>query len=196
MKKKFLCLTAAAVLLAQQSIMALGATNPSSTAAPAISHERNDSNATSKPLDLSGLGINGSATNQAGSSNYGITVSGSNVRFASDKEVKDNLPAYAAEDVFTINSGTTALYRVIGTPDLVGYNPLIPVQTVVADGATDTLSFSVYVPNLVAGLTNVEILYFNIDTKQWERTVPTVDFSSKTVSVALKSGTPFTVIYK
>lgn len=200
MKKKVLCLTAAVILMAYQATMAMAASSPS--AAPAVSshRDRDDSRASSQPLDLDALGItNGSAKNDASVINHGVSVAGHgvNVRFASDAEVKESLPWYAAEDVFTINSGTTALYRVVGTPDLVGYNPLIPVQTLVADGTADAVSVSVYVPNLIEGLNNVQILYFNPDTKQWEMAAPAaVDFASKNVAVSLKNGTPFTVVYK
>ena len=222
MKKKLICLAVAGALLAMQATMAFGANSPST--APVISGGSSSglgSSASSKPLDLGALGISGSADNQAGGSNFGITVSlntgnagnagtsdnagaagnagggtVTNVRFASDAEVKEMLPWYAAEDVFTINAGTKALFQVVGTADLVGYNPLIPVQTMVADGAADAVSVSVYVPNLMEGLTNVKILYINPDTKQWETTIAAVDFATKTVSVSLKSGTPFTVIYK
>lgn len=229
MKKKFICL-AAAVLLAQQSFVALGALNSSNTAGAVVSgHDRDDSKATSKPLDLDSVGAKGSASNQASTTNYGVSISGSaqasgssetgstsgayagsnntygnsngvTFRFASDEETKDALPWYAAETVFTINSGTTPLYRATGQPDLVGYNPLIPVQTLVVEGASvdpnAVYGVSVYVPNLVEGLGNVEMYYFNIDTKQWEKFVPVIDYATKNVYVALKPGTPFTVIYK
>lgn len=205
MKKKVISLVVAGALLAMQATVAFGAINSSPGAAPVISGGGSGSSlgssASSKPLDLGSLGISGPAKNEAGGSNFGITLSANsgngtnNARFASDAEVKDLLPSYAAEDVFTINAGTKALFQVIGTPDLVGYNPLIPVQTVVTD-STEPTNMSVYVPNLVEGLTNVKILYFDPDTKQWETTVVPVDFATKTVSVSLKSGTPFTVIYK
>lgn len=216
MKKKLICLVVAGALLAMQATMAYGAGSTSTSAVITSSRGGSGSSvgssAKSKPLDLKSLGATGPASNNAGSSNYGVTVSVSNaaggnaaggnaaggaasVRFASDAEVKDLLPAYAAEDVFTINAGTKALFQVVGTADMVGYNPLIPVQTVITD-STEPVNMSVYVPNLVEGLTNVKILFINPDTKKWETTIAAVDYATKTVSVALKSGTPFTVIYK
>lgn len=200
MKKKILCLTTAVVLMACQATAALAAVSPSTAPVVSSGHDRDDSGASSQPLDLKSFGITtDSARNEGGSSNHGISISagGQNVRFASDAEVKENLPWYAAEDVFTINSGTTPLYRVVGTTDLVGFNPLMPVQTMVAEGTTEAVTFSVSIPTLIEGLNNIQILYFNPDNKQWEMTAPSaIDYATKTISVSLKNNTPFTVVYK
>ncbi len=48
---------------------------------------------------------------------------------------------------------------------MVGYVPLAPVQTALAG---DGVSLNLYVPNLVEGLNDVQILYYNQTTKAWE----------------------------
>ena len=109
-----------------------------------------------------------------GSAGNSITVGNTEVRFASNEEVKESFSQTVVETINTINSGTTPLYRAIGTPETVGYNPLIPVQTlVVTDAATQTkleekVTVSLYVPNLVEGLNDVQLLYYNTVTKKWE----------------------------
>lgn len=191
------------------------------------------SSSSSKPLDTtssSGAGITGGVTGTeaagvilsqdtatggvvsggnvseggaAGSGSTSISVGETIVRFATNEENKTIFSEKVVETINTINSGTTPLYRAIGTPEVVGYNPLIPVQTLVAEDATtqtkktEPVIVTLYVPNLVENLNNVQILYYNNDTKQWEFVAPTaVDFTTKQISVQLKGDTPFTVVYK
>lgn len=117
--------------------------------------------------------------------------------------MKERFSQTVVETINTINSGTTPLYRAIGTPETVGYNPLIPVQTlVVTDAATQTkleekVTVSLYVPNLVEGLNDVQLLYYNTVTKKWEFMAPAaIDYATKQVTVTLGSDTAFTVVYK
>ena len=215
MKKRYIGIILAAMMTAQP-LAAQGAVNPSPNTKPVVtpSKDRDDSNASSKPLDKTGsegTGITGAATGSGGlvggsttggtatggtagggSASNSITVGNTEVRFASNEEV-----------INTINSGTTPLYRAIGTPETVGYNPLIPVQTlVVTDAATQTkleekVTVSLYVPNLVEGLNDVQLLYYNTVTKKWEFMAPAaIDYATKQVTVTLGSDTAFTVVYK
>lgn len=117
--------------------------------------------------------------------------------------IATGLAADVVEDINTINSGTQPLYRTIGTADLVGYSALTPVTTVVAteaavkDPQTGKVALTVYVPNLLEGLNEVQILYYNKATHQWERVTPAaIDYATKQITLNVDDGTPFTVIYK
>ena len=94
----------------------------------------------------------------------------------------------------TINAGIEPLYRTIGTTNMVGYVALAPIQTVVATGE---ISVTLTVPNLIQGLNDIQILYYNSTTKAWELMAPTaIDYATKTISVNLSGTTPFTIVYK
>ncbi len=208
-----------------QPLMVLAAENPSANANVVVRPSRDNgsgSSSSSKPLDTSvalgpgltggvigntAVGItisNGTATGSAsGNSGAALSLGDITVRFATNEENKESFPWNVVETINTINAGTTPLYRAIGTPDTVGYNPLIPVQTLIAEDAatqakrTDSVTVTLYVPNLIENLNNVQILYYNEETKKWEFMAPSaVDFTTKQISVMLKGNTPFTVVYK
>ncbi|WP_294143734.1 hypothetical protein [uncultured Clostridium sp.] len=223
MKKRYIGIVLAAMMMAQP-VMAQGAVNPSPNTKPVVtpSKDRDDSNSSSKPLDTTGsagAGITGAATGSgglaggtatggtagggSGSAGNSITVGNMEIRFASNDEMKESFSQNVVETINTINSGTTPLYRAIGTPETVGYNPLIPVQTLVmTDAATQTkvdekVTVSLYVPNLVEGLNDVQLLYYNTVTKKWEFMAPAaIDYATKQVTVTLGSDTAFTVVYR
>lgn len=232
MKKRYIGIILAAMMMAQP-VAAQGAVNPSPNTKPVVtpSKDRDDSSSSSKPLDTSGstgAGIAGAATGSgglaggitvggteggtatggttggaSGSAGNSITVGNTEIRFASNDEVKESFSQNVVETINTINSGTTPLYRAIGTPETVGYNPLIPVQTLVmTDTATqaktdEKVTVSLYVPNLMEGLNDVQLLYYNTVTKTWEFMAPAaIDYATKQVTVTLGSDTAFTVVYK
>lgn len=228
MKKRYIGIILAAMMMAQP-VAAQGAVNPSPNTKPVVtpSKDRDDSSSSSKPLDTSGgtgAGIAGAATGSgglaggitaggteggtatggaSGSAGNSITVGNTEIRFASNDEVKESFSQNVVETINTINSGTTPLYRAIGTPETVGYNPLIPVQTLVmTDTATqaktdEKVTVSLYVPNLMEGLNDVQLLYYNTVTKTWEFMAPVaIDYATKQVTVTLGSDTAFTVVYK
>lgn len=192
MKKKCVGLLVAAALMIQP-MTAMAAVNPSATARPTVSHSggsgtssRSESLKTGK-LDQSAAPVvsNTATGNAAGSVSF-ITDNAS-LREAGFSED-------LIEKINTINAGTEALYRTIGTTDMVGYVPLAPVQTAVAGNGT---SMNLYVPNLVAGLNNVQILYYNQTTHAWEMMAPAaINYETKEIFVNLSGTTPFTIVYK
>ena len=98
------------------------------------------------------------------------------------------------EEINTINAGVEPLYRTIGTNNMVGYVPLAPVQAAVVSGST---TVTMYVPNLVEGLNDVQILYYNQATHTWELMAPSsINYATKEISVTLSGTTPFTIVYK
>ena len=77
---------------------------------------------------------------------------------------------------------------------MVGYVPLAPVQAAVVSGST---TVTMYVPNLVEGLNDVQILYYNQATHTWELMAPSsINYATKEISVTLSGTTPFTIVYK
>lgn len=192
MKKKCVGLLVAAALMIQP-MTAMAAVNPSATTKPTVSRSdgggtssRSESLKTGKLDQSAALVVSNTATgNVAGSVSF-ITDNAS-LREAGFSED-------LIEKINTINAGTEALYRTIGTTDMVGYVALAPVQTAVAGNGT---SVSLYVPNLIAGLNNVQILYYNQTTHAWEMMAPAaINYETKEISVNLSGTTPFTIVYK
>ena len=116
--------------------------------------------------------------------------------FSTDRSTYQNagLAWDVIEKIETINAGVEPLYRTIGTTDMVGYVPLAPVQAAVVSGeATVTM----YVPNLIEGLNDVQILIYNQNTHSWEKVAPAaINYATKEISVNLSGTTPFTIVYK
>lgn len=146
-----------------------------------------------------GGGSNRSASMRSGQLNQGdapVVNNGSNVPFITDTNalLEAGFSWDLIEKINTINAGTEALYRTIGTNNLVGYVPLAPVQTaLLGDGA----SLELYVPNLVEGLNDIQILFYNQSTKTWDLKAPDrIDYAAKEISVNLSGTTPFTIVYK
>lgn len=123
-------------------------------------------------------------------------TAGSSVSLSTDRSVYENagIAWDVIEKINTINAGVEPLYRTIGTNNMVGYVPLAPVQAAVVSGST---TLSLYVPNLVEGLNDVQILYYNQATRTWELMAPTsINYATKEISVTLSGTTPFTIVYK
>ncbi|MEG0813447.1 MAG: hypothetical protein RSE05_02380 [Clostridium sp.] len=132
-----------------------------------------------------------------------VTIGNNKVSFAVGKALTAGLSAQVTETVEEINSGTRPLYQAIGTPLAVGYSALTPIQSIIATdittqtAATAPVSLTFYIPNLIQGLNNIQILYYNQTSKSWEMMAPTaIDFATKQVTVALPSSTPFTIVYR
>ncbi|MEG2426980.1 MAG: hypothetical protein RSB58_00900 [Clostridium sp.] len=132
-----------------------------------------------------------------------VTIGNNKVSFAVGKALTAGLSAQVTETVEEINSGTRPLYQAIGTPLAVGYSALTPIQSIIATdittqtAATAPVSLTFYIPNLIQGLNNIQILYYNQTSKSWEMMAPTaIDFATKQVTVGLPGSTPFTIVYK
>lgn len=124
------------------------------------------------------------------------SAAGGSIAFSTDRAVYESagLSQDVIEKINTINAGTEPLYRTIGTTDMVGYVPLAPVQAAVVSGSS---TVTMYVPNLIEGLNDIQILYYNQATHTWEKMAPSsINYATKEVSVNLSGTTPFTIIYK
>ncbi len=98
-----------------------------------------------------------------------------------------------------VNAGLSTIQSLPSDTDLAGYNPLVRIQNMETTPSTDgqPIQFSIYVPNLVEGLNNIQILIQNPSTGKWELVAPTaVSTGTKTVTVSLNYAGPLTVVYK
>ena len=98
-----------------------------------------------------------------------------------------------------VNAGLSTIQSLPSDSDLAGYNPLVRIQNMETTASTDgqPIQFSIYVPNLVEGLNNIQILIQNPSTGKWELVAPTaVSTGTKTVTVSLNYAGPLTVVYK
>ena len=133
---------------------------------------------------------------QAPAPTSGADAAGGSVVFSTDRATYQNagLAWDVIEKIETINAGVEPLYRTIGTTNMVGYVPLAPVQAAVVSGET---TVTLYVPNLMEGLNDVQILIYNQKTHSWELSAPAaINYATKEVSVNLSGTTPFTIVYK
>ena len=112
------------------------------------------------------------------------------------------LPENVVNAINGINSGQP-LNQVISDVDLTGYNALVGTHAIVTkDAVTNTektgpVEVPLYVPNLVDGLGEVQVLFYNNLTGTWTVIQPSrVDAASKTIWFNIPNSGTFSVIYK
>lgn len=101
-----------------------------------------------------------------------------------------------------INAGRP-LNQVVQGVDLTGYNALTGTHAIItkdaATGAVKTgaVEVSLYVPNLVSNVNNVQVLFYDNATGQWQL-IPAVkvDPVTKTVAVNVPGSGTLSVVYK
>lgn len=125
---------------------------------------------------------------------FGNTNTGVGVTFTENfgASISDN-------QIAQVNAGLSTIQSLPSDSDLAGYNPLVRIQNMETTASTDgqPIQFSIYVPNLVEGLNNIQILIQNPSTGKWELVAPTaVSTVTKTVTVSLNYAGPLTVVYK
>ena len=179
MKRKYVGVLTAVVLMAQPF---------TSFAANSIVSTPSRDNVSSATREMTSGELNASSAPTG--------TAGGSVAFSSDRAVYENagLANDVIEKINTINAGVEPLYRTIGTTNMVGYVALAPIQAAVVDGSA---TVNMYVPNLVEGLNDVQILYYNQATHTWELMAPAgINYATKEISVNLSGTTPFTIVYK
>ena len=136
-------------------------------------------------------------TNGAGSNTADVSAV-----FAVGNAETAGLPETVVSSINSINSGTD-LSAAVGNPDLAGYAALTKTAAVVLQDATTKgvankeTTVTLYIPNLVEGLQNVKILYYENATGQWKVVDPAaIDFSKKTVTFNMYGSGTVTVIHK
>ena len=112
------------------------------------------------------------------------------------------LPENVVNAINGINSGQP-LNQVISDVDLTGYNALVGTHAIVTkDAVTNTektgpVEVPLYVPNLVDGLGEVQVLFYNNLTGTWTVIQPSrVDAASKTIWFNIPNSGTLSVIYK
>ena len=226
MRKKYLAITLLASALAVQSIVPALASSSSSSDdnEPAYDVTVYDPNASTtvtvgeNGVKTTGVGTSTSAngssiavvvetTTPSGTpitvNENGEAVIGNKiVGFAGGNAATAGLPAAVVDTINAINSGRT-LSEVVTGVDVSGYNALTGTNAVAtknaATGAVEDTATEVvlYVPNLVDGLGNVSILYYNNATGTWMVIPATqIDPVTKLVYATVPGSGTLSVVYK
>lgn len=113
------------------------------------------------------------------------------------------LPNGIVDTINAINRNKADLANVGTGLDLKGYNALIGTHAIMTYQAgtkvekTGDVSIDLYVPNLVDGLGDVEVLFYNNMTGRWQLIKPaSVNTKTKVVTVTIPNSGTISVIYK
>lgn len=137
-------------------------------------------------------------TNSKGQAVIGDTAVG----FAPSVAATAGLPENVVSAINEINAGKP-LNEAVQNLDLTGYNALTGTHAIITMDAntgavkTGAVEVSLYVPNLVENLANVQVLFYDNATGQWEL-LPAVkvDPVTKTVAVNVPGSGTLSVVYK
>lgn len=136
-------------------------------------------------------------TNGAGSNTESVSAV-----FAVGNAETAGLPEAVVSSINSINSGV-ALATAVGNPDLAGYSALTRTAAVILQDTTTKgvankeATVTLYIPNLIEGLQNVKILYYENATGLWRVVDPTaIDFNKKTVTFTMFGSGTVTVIHQ
>lgn len=112
------------------------------------------------------------------------------------------LPSELSNTITAINRGDSLADTVKGV-DLTDYKALIQTSTItIKDKVTGkevktSVIIEVYVPNLIAGLKGVQVLFYDNETGKWSLLNPeNIDFVNKRLSVKITGSGTFTIVYK
>ncbi|MBT9779487.1 hypothetical protein GPL15_23700 [Clostridium sp. MCC353] len=138
-----------------------------------------------------------------GTSTAGMTTIGdTKVGFVDGDAATAGLPSQTVEAIKAINAGT-ALSEAVKDANLSGYAALTSVRAfVMKDAATNqektgSTTVSLYVPNLLQNLKNVQVLFYDNHTGIWSLINPVnVDASKKTVTVVVNGSGSMSVVYQ
>ena len=210
MKKRWIGILLAAALVAAQPASAFAAQSPNTNVSISGSDSNgyyDDSNSGSKTTGSSAASNTGTTSANAvsveGASASGTAVIGdTQVGFATGEAATAGLPAQTVAAINAINAGNT-LADVVKDVDLNGYSALTSVQAIVAKDVntnqpkTGEVAVSLYVPNLVQGLNNVQVLFYDNATGLWKLINPAnVDVANKKITVNISGSGSFSVVYK
>lgn len=173
MKKKVLAAILTAVMVAVQPVTILAAPSPNTSS-------------------------DGQSLNQNGA---GSKTENVNAAFAVGTAETAGLPDAVVSSINNINTGTS-LADAVGNPELAGYAALTKTAAVVVEStvtkavANQEVTVTLYVPNLVDGLQNVKILYYENATGLWKVVNPdAIDFNNKTITFNMFGSGTVTVIH-
>ena len=137
-------------------------------------------------------------TNSKGEAVIGDTA----VAFADSVAATTGLPSNVVSAINDINAGKPLNEAVQGV-DLTSYNasnrntPIITKDAATGTVKTGAVEVSLYVPNLVSNVNNVQVLFYDNATGQWQL-IPAVkvDPVTKTVAVNVPGSGTLSVVYK
>ena len=212
MKKRWIGILLAAALVAAQPASAFAAQSPNTNVNISGSDSDSDgyyddSTSSSKTTGSSAASSTGTTSANAvsveGASASGTAVIGdTQIGFATGEAATAGLPAQTVATINAINAGNT-LADVVKDVDLNGYSALTSVQAIVAKDVntnqpkTGEVAVSLYVPNLVQGLNNVQVLFYDNATGLWKLVNPAnVDVANKKITVNISGSGSFSVVYK
>ena len=112
------------------------------------------------------------------------------------------LPESVVSAINGINSGRP-LNEAVPDVDLTGYNALVGTHAIVTKDAatnaekTGAVEVPLYIPNMVDGLGDIEVLFYDNMTGTWKGIKPNkVDIGSKMIWFEVPNSGTFSVIYK
>ena len=211
MRKRIATIALVAALAASQAVISYAANSPGT--GPVIGGGDSDYDIGERVDRVLGKGTVGTAqgVNTVKISRTGITTNSKGQvivgdtaleLIAGDERAVAGLPESTVTTINGINSGSPLNGVVPGT-NLEGYSALISTHAIVTkDAATDTekagmVEVPLYVPNLVDGLGEVQVLFYNNLTGTWTVIQPNrVDAASKTIWFNIPNSGTLSVIYK
>lgn len=195
MKKKIAILMLTAALAASQGMTAMAARSSSSSSS--VYTSTTTSTADSNPTGFV------SSTGSVSDNGRSITIGESKFHMvAGAKDQVAGLPQSIVTSINSINAGTDLTQAGTGL-DLTGYKALVKTTAMMLFDKTTGLEkktpseIPLYVPNLVDGLGDVQVLFYNNFTGRWQMIKPTsVDYSKKEVKFSLPCSGTYTIVYK
>ncbi len=186
MKKRAFAILLTAALVAVQPISAF--------AASSVSTGGSSVTTTNPTVTADGQSL---STNGAGSKAADVAAV-----FAQGAAETAGLPEQVVASIASINSGAN-LASSVGKAELEGYAALTKTAAVVLNDKTTNavankeVPVTLYIPNLLEGLQNVKILYYENATGQWKVIEPTaIDFANKTITFNMFGSGTVTIIHK
>lgn len=186
-------------MVVAMSMSALAAKSPSTGSSGGSSSSSSSTTTTTTNNGTANTTSDGKSltTNGAGSNTANV-----NAVFAVGDSETAGLPEAVVSSIKSINAGAD-LATAVGNAELGGYAALTKTSAVVLQDTTtkgvanQQATVTLYIPNLVEGLQNVKILYFENATGLWKVVEPTsIDFSKKTVTFGMYGSGTVTVIHK
>lgn len=203
MKKKCVTALVLAAALACIPAAAFGASGSISSGGSGGSGGGRGSSTSSGTTIVAGTGAKVNTPAGGPAAGTGETVVGdTKITFATGVAATAGLPEAAVAAINGINAGST-LSDVVKDVDVTGYKALHGTQAIVTkDVTTDAVKtgateVTLYVPNLVDGLQNVSVLFYDNVTGKWTLLpVTKVDPVTKTVVTTITGSGTYTVVYK
>lgn len=202
MKKKCVTALVLAAALACVPATAFGANSLRPSGGGGGGGSSHSSSTSSGTTIVAGNGqkVETSTTVTAGGSS--TVVGDTAVSYATGVAATAGLPEAAVAAINGINEGKT-LSDVVKDVDVSGYKALTGTNAIITkDAATGTVKtgaveVTLYVPNLVDGLQNVSVLFYDNVTGKWTLLpVTKVDPATKTVVTTVTGSGTYTVVYK